>query len=87
MNTLRIETSVTNDVLLEAESLAKRMGVSKSELFRQALVAFIKAKSAIETMDSNKVRERLDEVYSQESSEIDEALLKMQWVSLPKEDW
>ncbi len=84
---MNIETSIPDDVLLEAENLAKRMGVSKSEFFRQAVLAYIKVKSAGETMDSDKVREMLDEVYSEEPSEVDEFLLQMQWSSLPKEDW
>ncbi len=81
---MRIGTSVPDDVFLEAGNLAKRLGISKSELFRQALVAYIKTKSIAETSDPGNVREKLDAVYSQESSELDEALLKMQWASLPK---
>lgn len=72
---------------MEAESLAKRMGISRSELLRQALVVYIKAKSAAVVHDPDNVRERLNEVYYHESSEIDEVLLKMQWASLPKEEW
>ena len=84
---MRIKTSVPDDVFSEVEILAKRLGVSKSELFRQAIVAYIKIKSVPETPNSDKVQEKLDEIYSQESSEIDEALVKMQWASLSKEDW
>ena len=81
--TQRVKTaiSIPDSVFHIAESLAKRMGVSRSELFRHALENYIEAHG------HDRVREALDAVYAEESSDIDEALAEMQWASLSKEDW
>ena len=78
---MKTAVSIPDSVFQAAESLAKRLGVSRSQLFAQALEAYI------ESHKHRKVREALDEVYTQESSTVDEALAQMQWASLPQEDW
>ncbi|MCH8870466.1 MAG: CopG family transcriptional regulator [Chloroflexi bacterium] len=78
---MKTAISIPDSVFHAAESLAKRLGISRSELFRRAVDAYI---------DNHKfggVREALDDVYSQEQSGVDEALNRMQSASLPKEDW
>ena len=84
---MKIETSVPDDVFQEAEKLAKRLNISNSELFRQAVVAFVRTGPAPETQETDPIREKLDSVYSEQPSEVDEALLRMQFASLPKEVW
>lgn len=78
---MKTAISIPDSVFHAAESLAKRLGISRSELFRQAVDAYI------ETHKTDRVREALDEVYSQEPSGVDEALSQMQSASLPEEDW
>ena len=90
MDSMKIATSIPDEVFWEAESLAKRMGVSKSELLRRALAAYLyawDAKGHDADSAGDRVREILDEVYSQQDSSVAEALSKMQWASLPKENW
>ena len=84
---MRIQTSLPDDLFREAESLAKRLGMSKSELFRNAVVAYINAESPDKGKRSIEITELLDEVYSRESSDIDGVLLSMQFASISKEDW
>ncbi len=84
---MRIHTSIPDDLFLQAEILAKRLGVSKSELFRNAVTAYIRAESASDGRSAVAVTELLDEVYSSEPSEVDGVLQAIQWASLPKEDW
>ena len=84
---MKIETSVPDDVFQEAEKLAKRLNISNSELFRQAVVAFVRTGPAPEMQETDPIREKLDSVYSEQPSEVDEALLRMQFASLPKEVW
>ena len=81
--TQRVKTaiSIPDSLFYIAESLAKRMGMSRSELFRHALENYIEAHR------HDRVREVLDAIYAEESSDIDEALAEMQWASLSKEDW
>ncbi|MCH7787794.1 MAG: ribbon-helix-helix domain-containing protein [Chloroflexi bacterium] len=78
---MKTAISIPDSVFQAAESLAKRLGISRSELFRKAVEAYI------ETHKHDRVREALDDVYAEESSSLDEALAQMQWASLPGEDW
>ena len=84
---MKIETSVPDAVFLQAERLAKRLNISNSELFRQAVIAYIHSEPPPEPQQTDPVQEKLDLVYSEQSSEVDEVLLAMQFASLPKEEW
>lgn len=78
---MKTAVSLSDSVFQEAEALAKRLGISRSELFSRALQLYLEAHK------HDRVREALDEVYSQESSTVDEALAIMQAASLQEEDW
>ena len=78
---MKTAISIPDSVFQAAESLAKRLGISRSELFRKAVEAYIEAHK------HDRVREALDDVYAEESSSLDEALAQMQWASLSREDW
>ncbi len=66
---------------MQADRLAKRLHISRSELYTHAVEEYVGEHR------HSRVREKLDEVYSAEASTVDEALLKAQAASLPKEDW
>ena len=78
---MKTAISIPDSVFHTVESLAKRMGMSRSELFCRAVEDYI------EVHRHDRVREALDAVYAEESSDVDEALAEMQWASLSKEDW
>jgi metal-responsive CopG/Arc/MetJ family transcriptional regulator len=78
---MKTAVSIPDPIFHAAESLAKRLGMSRSELFSRALEAYL------EVHKHDSVREALDAIYSQESSSLDETLAHLQWASLPKEDW
>ena len=78
---MKTAISIPDSLFHIAESLAERMGMSRSELFRHALENYIEAHR------HDRVRDALDTVYTEESSRVDEALADMQWASLSKEDW
>lgn len=78
---MKTAISIPDSLFHIAESLAERMGMSRSELFRHALENYIEAHR------HDRVRDALDTVYTEESSRVDEALAEMQWASLSKEDW
>jgi antitoxin MazE6 len=78
---MKTAVSIPDPIFHAAESLAKRLGMSRSELFAQALAAYLEAHQ------HDSVREALDALYNQASSSLDETLASMQWASLPKEDW
>ena len=78
---MKTAISIPDPIFHAAESLAKRLHMSRSELFSRALEAYL------ESHKHDSVREALDAIYSQASSSLDETLAHMQWASLPKEDW
>ena len=78
---MKTAVSIPDPVFHEAEALARRLGVSRSHLFREALEAYIAAHSDEKHLDA------LNEVYSRESSSVDSGLARMQWASLPDEEW
>jgi metal-responsive CopG/Arc/MetJ family transcriptional regulator len=78
---MKTAVSIPDPIFYAAEALAKRLGMSRSELFSRALEAYLEAHK------HDSVREALDAIYSQELSRLDETLAHMQWASLPKEDW
>jgi hypothetical protein len=64
-----------------ADRLAKKMKISRSELYTRAIEAFV-AKDR-----RRNVRERLDQVYADEPSTIDSTLARVQAASVRGEDW
>jgi hypothetical protein len=72
------------DPLLEAaDRLAKRLGISRSELVRRALALMLARHEGAD------VTVALDEIYGRPDvpKRLDPVLLHMQLGSLPKEDW
>lgn len=80
---MKTAISLPDPLFQAAESLAKRMGLSRSELFQRALQAFLQ-----EHKDTS-VTEELNIVYGQGSEEanIDPLLERWQLDSLPKDEW
>ncbi|MCJ7433524.1 MAG: hypothetical protein MUO77_08560, partial [Anaerolineales bacterium] len=64
-----------------AENLARKMGVSLSELYTAALNAYV-----AEHQKEN-ITETLDRVYAAEPSTLEPELVKMQVLSLDSEQW
>ncbi len=78
---MKTAISLPDSVFEEAEALAKQLGLSRSELYTKALQAYLRK------YNRNQILNQLNQVYSQESSELDPLLAKMQFMSLPREDW
>ena len=78
---MKIDISIPNPVFRAAENLAKKMGVSLSELYTAALNAYV-----AEHLKEN-ITDALDQVYATEESALEPELLKMQVVSLEGEQW
>ena len=78
---MKTAVSIPDSIFRAADSLAKRLGMSRSELFAQAVEAYLEAHK------QDGLIEALDEVYTEESSTLDQGLAQMQWTSLPKDDW
>jgi len=70
-----------NEVFSEAERLARRDKISRSELYARAVEAYVK------THRHQGVREKLDAIYGEQSSRLDPLVERLQTLSLPKDAW
>jgi metal-responsive CopG/Arc/MetJ family transcriptional regulator len=78
---MKTAISLPDSVFEEAKALAQRLGLSRSELYTKALQTYLKK------YNRNQILQKLNQVYSKESSEVDPVMAKMQWMSLSREDW
>jgi metal-responsive CopG/Arc/MetJ family transcriptional regulator len=78
---LKTAISLPDQIFEEAEALAQQLGISRSELYTEALKAYLRR------YNRERILSKLNEVYSKEPSELDPVLAKMQFMSLPREDW
>ena len=80
---MKTAISIPDNLYRAAERAAKRLGLSRSELYRRALGAFL------DRHNDKLVTEALDEVYADPSlSRVDPILDRLQTNSLPsRNDW
>jgi len=80
---MKTAISIPDALFREAETLAKRRGISRSELYATAIADYVKDERFLG------VREQLDTVYGAEpkTSALDPELATMQSQSLPREKW
>jgi len=80
---MKTAISIPDSLFNEAERLARRMGLSRSELYQRAVEAYLKKHQ------QKSVTDALNEVYDSEpdQSRLDSATELMQYASLPGEEW
>jgi metal-responsive CopG/Arc/MetJ family transcriptional regulator len=78
---MKTAISLPDELFASAESLAARLGVSRSHLFATALAEYL-AKH-----QGRKVTERLDAVYAAQPSTVDPDLRRIQAQAIPKDVW
>lgn len=78
---MKTAISIPDPIFDEADALAQRLGVSRSELYSRAVESFLGEHRR------EGVTEALNRVYAEESSELDPVLAALQWASLPREEW
>ena len=78
---MKTAISIPNDIFITADRLAKRLSMSRSELYTNAVQKYITECRHIG------VKEKLDQVYASEKASIDTALLNAQAASIPGEEW
>ena len=77
---MKTAISLPDSLVSKADALAKRARTSRNDLFRTAISEYLEAHK------HDRVREALDAVYAEESSQLDESIMRMQVLSLPKEE-
>ena len=79
---MKTAISLPDELFEAAERVAKRLGLSRSELYRRALAKFLASQN------SAAVTAELNQVYSaDEKSHLDPVLDELQRASLAREDW
>ena len=76
---MKVALSIPDELFESAETLTKRLGVSRSRLYATALAEFV-AKSR-----GRKITERLNAVYESEDSRLPTAVRRLQSRSLTRE--
>lgn len=80
---MKTAVSLPDELFIAAEGLAKRFGISRSELYQKAIRAFVDDKK------NEGVTESLNSVYGTEGcgGRLDPVLERLQGASIAREDW
>ncbi|MGV0035208.1 MAG: hypothetical protein ACNYPE_09660 [Candidatus Azotimanducaceae bacterium WSBS_2022_MAG_OTU7] len=78
---MKTAISIPDEVFNAAESTAKRLGMSRSQLYANAVREYI------EVHLSGQITEKLDQVYGSESESLDPNIAKMQLNTLKQDKW
>ena len=78
---MKTAISIPDSLFEEAEETAKRLGMSRSELYAKAVKTYLAA------IRKENITQQLNEVYAEEPSELDDVIARMQWASIPEEQW
>ncbi len=73
---MKTAISLPDPIFEEAEVLAQKLGISRSELYTEALKVYL------QRYNRERILSKLNEVYSQESSDLDSIMATMQMLSL-----
>ena len=78
---MKIAISVPDDIFEAGEHLAQQLGLSRSQLYADALSAYLSARGAAA------VTAKLNDIYSTESSKVDPAFASSQLKRLANKAW
>lgn len=78
---MKTAVSMPDDLFRLAEAAARRLRVSRSELYAKAIAEFLKQQ------DANTITERLNNLYSRHPAKVDSVLHRAQLKSLKKNAW
>ncbi len=78
---MKTAISIPEDVFEAAEAVAHRTGLSRSQLYVEAVKLFL-----LKHGDEG-VTDRLNEVYGEVESEVDPVLLRMQIATIGRKKW
>jgi metal-responsive CopG/Arc/MetJ family transcriptional regulator len=78
---MKTAVSMPDTLFREAEATARRLKVSRSQLYAIAIAEFL------ERRQTNAITDRLNEVYAHRPARLDAALHRAQIKSLNKDSW
>ena len=78
---MKTAISLPDDLFRSADTLAERLGVSRSQLFATAVAEFLAKHQA------KKITDQLNTVYATQDSRLDPGLQRLQARSVPRDKW
>jgi len=78
---MKAAVSIPDSIFRSADSFAKRLGISRSELYATALAEFLSRRR------SKQVTTRLDSIYDEVDSTLDHEIIGIQTRSLSHVKW
>ena len=78
---MKTTISLPDAVFHEAESVAEQLDISRSELYVNALTEYLRKHSDAQ------ITAKFNEVYAEEDSSLDPVMVKLQSLTIPREDW
>ncbi|MBD2198923.1 MULTISPECIES: ChpI protein [Calothrix] len=78
---MKTAISIPDSLFEAAENFAKRMGLSRSELYAKAIQEYLKAHSG------DRITEQLNAVYAEEDSSLDPLLVQLELQTLSEDTW
>ena len=78
---MKVALSIPDDLFASAETLSKRLGISRSRLYATALADYLARHRG------RKTTERLDAVYGAEAGGLEPAVRRLQRRSLERDTW
>jgi metal-responsive CopG/Arc/MetJ family transcriptional regulator len=78
---MKTAISLPDTLFASADALARRLGISRSELYQNAIAEYLAKHQA------RKVTERLNAVYARTDSRLDPHLAKLQARTLKRDQW
>lgn len=78
---IKTNISLPNSIFEEAKLLSEQLGLSFSEFQTKALQSYLRR------YNRSSVLNQLNQIYSEQSSELEPELTKMQFLSLKRGDW
>ncbi len=78
---MKTAISIPDKVFRSADSLAKRLGLSRSQLYSTAITEFLSRHQG------KQVTDRLNAIYAREDSSLSPDIINMQTKSMAHEEW
>ena len=78
---MKTAISIPDSIFKAAEKMARRLGLSRSELYAKAVAEFLQKHR------NEGVTKELDKIYTEESSQLDPVLQAIQFASVEKDEW
>jgi predicted transcriptional regulator len=78
---MKTAVSLSDELFRMAEAAARRLRVSRSELYAKAIAEFLNSQR------EDSITERLNDLYSRRTAKLDPGLQRAQLKSLEKDTW